>query len=234
MNFISISKRIKNIKQTINTALIAAARKPNSVKLLCVSKYASLEKIREAIAAGERCFAENYLQGALEKIDALQAENLEWHFIGRIQRNKTRKIAENFAWVHSIDNVPVAQRLNAHREACKPLNVCIQVNIDLDPSKSGVMPQEVKKIATIIDQLPHLNLRGLMTVLQKHDKLEDDRQSYHRLKKLFLALQESGFKLDTLSMGMSNDFAVAIAEGATMVRIGSAIFNPQRENSDRR
>lgn len=229
MNSNSIENRIIAIKRKINAALVAADRRPHSVKLLCVSKYASLEQIHQAIVAGERCFAENYLQDALAKIAALQTYDLEWHFIGRIQRNKTRKIAENFAWVHSIDNIPVAQRLNAHRAACTPLNVCIQVNIDLDVNKGGVMPEKVKEMATIIDRLPHLNLRGLMTVPQKHAKLEDDRQSYHQLKKLFLALRESGFKLDTLSMGMSTDFTVAIAEGATIVRIGSAIFNPQRE-----
>lgn len=231
MNQNSILKRINLIKQAINTTLIEAQRKPNTVKLLCVSKYASLEQMREAIAAGEHCFAENYLQTALVKIEALQSYHLEWHFIGQIQRNKTRKIAENFAWVHSVDSAQIARRLSAQRASDHPLNVCIQVNIDTDISKGGVMPDDVKNLATIIDQLPQLNLRGLMTVLKKHDKLEDNRQSYYRLRKLFLQLQENGFNLDTLSMGMSADFTTAIIEGATMVRLGSAIFNPKSANS---
>ena len=224
----SIEFCINVVKQRIHNALESANRQNEAITLLCVSKYAEIDAIAAAANVGQSCFAENYVQAALVKIEALKDYDLQWHFIGQIQRNKTRKIAKNFSWVHSVDNEQIAERLNAHSSESSPLNVCIQVNVDNDKSKGGIPAEQLEKLATFIDQLPNLNLRGLMTVLQKHVKLEDGRHSYHRLKKLYLHLKQKGFTLDTLSMGMSADLEAAITEGATIVRIGSAIFNPDK------
>ena len=225
MHMNSINFNINQLEQRINSALAKAQRSTEQIKLLCVSKMASIDAIEKAIIAGQHCFAENYLQTALPKIQALRRYDLEWHFIGRIQRNKTRKIAEQFTWVQSIDNAKIAKCLNKHRQHQPPLNVCIQVNIDAAPDKAGVALDQIKPLATFIEQLPKLHLRGLMTIPTKHAKLGDDRKSYHRLKNIYQELQQSGFNLDTLSMGMSADLEAAIAEGATMIRIGRAIFN---------
>lgn len=224
----SIEVRINAVKQRIKSALESANRHNETVTLLCVSKYAEIEAIAAAAKAGQSCFAENYVQPALAKIAALKDYDLQWHFIGQIQRNKTRKIAENFSWVHSVDNEKIAERLNAHCSKTSSLNVCIQVNVDNDKNKGGIPAEKVERLATFINQLSHLNLRGLMTVPQKHAKLADDRQSFHRLQQLYLQLKQKGFALDTLSMGMSADLEAAIAEGATIVRIGSAIFSSDK------
>ena len=223
----SIAFRLNLVKQRVTNALKTANRAQDKIDIVAASKARTTEEIKEAFHAGQRHFAENQLQEALPKIEVLSGYNIEWHFIGRIQNNKTRKIAQYFSWVHTISNEKVAQRLNDHHvQDTPPLNVCIQVNIDNDPNKAGVTPNECYALATFIEQLPKLNLRGLMTVPAKHAKLEDDGKSFRKLRALYDDLNERGLTLDTLSMGMSNDFEAAIAEGATLIRVGTNIFGP--------
>lgn len=201
-------------------------RAPHSVQLLAVSKKQSIEKMREAYQAGQRLFGENYLQEALSKMDALaDLSDIEWHFIGRLQRNKTRLIAEHFAWVHSVSSELIASRLNDQRPASlPPLNVCLEVNIDQEPSKAGVSIAELISLAEACLKLPRLHLRGLMTIPEATSNFDVQRDHFHQLTTAFQALQKAGIPLDTLSMGMSADVEAAIAEGSTIVRIGTAIF----------
>ena len=220
----SIAAHIKIVKQRIHKAALASGRNSAEIKLLCVSKYATIDNIKTAIIAGETAFAENYVQNALQKMERLDDKGLTWHFIGNIQRNKTRKIAQHFSWVHSVASERIAQQLNEHRGDKAPLNVCIQVNVDADKSKAGVSIEKSKSLATFVAQLPKLKLRGLMTILKKYANLEDAKNSYRQVNILYQQLQRDGFTLDTLSAGMSADMEAAIAEGATMVRIGNAIF----------
>ena len=206
-------------------AAIAAARTANEICLLAVSKTFPASAIREAYRAGQTCFAESYVQEALAKIAALQDLSIEWHFIGPVQSNKTKSIAENFAWVHSVDRLKIADRLSAQRPAhLPPLQLCLQVNISDEDSKSGVSPDEALALAKDIASLPNLTLRGLMTVPAPSDDEAVQRNAFARLRKLQDEINQQGFHLDTLSMGMSHDFTSAIQEGANMVRIGSAIF----------
>lgn len=199
-------------------------RPPNSVKLLAVSKTRPIEDIETAHAAGQKHFGESYVQEAIEKI-ALSKSDLHWHFIGPIQKNKTRLIAENFQWVHSIDRLIIAKRLNDQRpKALDPLQICIQVNIDNETSKAGVTLDEVEHLATELSKLEHVKLRGLMAIPQASNDLNEQRNSFANLRKKLEQLIQLGFELDTLSMGMSNDLEAAIAEGATIVRVGTAIF----------
>jgi hypothetical protein len=221
----SISDRVQAIRTGIQQAEQAAGRPAGSVHLLAVSKTKPAAAIREAFAAGQQRFGENYVQEALEKIAELNDLPLEWHFIGPIQSNKTRPIAENFHWVHGIDRLKIAQRLNDARPAhLPPLNVCIEVNVSGEASKEGISPDEVLDLAQAITKLPNLVLRGLMTIpAPTHDTALQHRQ-FSMLRTLLESLNQQGFTLNTLSMGMSDDFPAAIAEGATIVRIGSAIF----------
>lgn len=222
----TITKRLNTISEEIYLAEKKYHRIPNSVLLLAVSKKQSIEKIHEAFSAGQKCFAENYLQEAMEKQKALSDLDIEWHFIGNIQSNKTKLIAENFNWVHSINKLSIATRLNAQRPAhLSPLNICIEVNIDGEKTKSGVMPQDIVELAKNISDLKNLKLRGLMVIPEK--AISAARQTLSPFRKTFLLQQEliqRGFKLDTLSMGMSSDFEAAIAAGSTIIRIGTAIF----------
>jgi len=221
----SISDRLQAIRDAIRQAEREAGRAAGSVHLLAVSKTKPAEAIREAHAAGQRLFGENYVQESLEKIAALTDLDLEWHFIGPIQSNKTRPIAENFDWVHGIDRLKIAQRLNdARPENMPPLNVCIEVNVSGEASKEGVSPDEVAALATAISALPRLKLRGLMTIPAPTHDIALQHQPFRILRELQQSLIQQGESLDTLSMGMSDDFAAAVAEGATIVRIGSAIF----------
>lgn len=207
------------------TAAVAAGRTANEIGLLAVSKTFPASAIRAAYQAGQTCFAESYAQEAQEKIAVLQDLAIEWHFIGPVQSNKTRVIAENFAWVHSVDRLKIAERLSAQRPAhLPPLQLCLQVNISDEDSKSGVAPAEAFELARKIAPLPNLTLRGLMAVPAPCDDVAGQRDAFARLRKLQDEINRQGFHLDTLSMGMSHDFASAIAEGANMVRIGSAIF----------
>lgn len=207
------------------TAAVAAGRTANEIGLLAVSKTFPASAIREAYQAGQTCFAESYAQEAQEKIAVLQDLAIEWHFIGPLQSNKTRVIAENFAWVHSVDRLKIAERLSTQRPAhLPPLQLCLQVNISDENSKSGVAPAEAIGLAREIATLPNLTLRGLMAVPAPCDDVAGQRDAFARLRMLQDDINRQGFHLDTLSMGMSHDFASAIAEGANMVRIGSAIF----------
>jgi hypothetical protein len=193
--------------------------------LLAVSKNVPASYIEEAASAGQRAFGESYVQEGVKKITALDRHGLEWHFIGPLQSNKTRVIAEHYAWVHGIDRTKVAERLNAARpEHLPPLNVCIQVNVSGEGSKSGVPPGEERRIAEAVAALPRLRLRGLMTIPEPTPDESRQRKRYAHLRDLSEGLIASGYALDTLSMGMSGDLESAIAEGATIVRVGTAIF----------
>ena len=224
----AVLKRIRSAEQQYN-------RPPGSVELLAVSKTKPIADIAAVAAAGHYRFGENYLQEALTKISALQKQSfqqpLEWHFIGPIQSNKTRAIAEHFAWVHSIDRLKIAERLSAQRPSDLPaLNVCLQVNIDNEVSKSGFVVEELSAIAAVVAKLPRLRLRGLMAIPAPHDEFDLQRLPFARLRAAQQALQASDLpdlQLDTLSMGMSADLEAAIAEGATQVRVGTALFGPR-------
>ena len=221
----SISDRVQAIRTGIQQAEQAAGRSAGSVHLLAVSKTKPADAIREAFAAGQQRFGENYVQEALEKMTALGDLPLEWHFIGPIQSNKTRPIAEHFHWVHGIDRLKIAQRLNDARPAdLPPLNVCIEVNVSGEASKEGISPDEVMALAQAIAALPRLKLRGLMTIPAPTHDTALQHQQFSMLRTLLESLNQQGFALDTLSMGMSDDFPAAIAEGATIVRVGTAIF----------
>jgi PLP dependent protein len=195
------------------------------VELLAVSKTQSAEVIREAFAAGQHCFAENYLQEAQTKMAALHDLPIEWHFIGPIQSNKTKPIAESFAWAHSVDREKIARRLAEARPAgMPPLNVCVQVNISHEDTKSGVAPADAEPLCRTVAELSNLRLRGLMTIGDPRLDESGQRRQFHVMKELFDGLNDSGLQMDTLSMGMTHDMRAAILEGATMVRVGTAIF----------
>jgi PLP dependent protein len=223
----SIELKLQQLRQRIERACTAVNRPVQSVTLLAVSKTFGADVVREAHGAGQRAFGENYVQEALAKIDALAgvAPAIEWHLIGPLQSNKTREVAAAFDWVHSIDRLKIAERLSAQRPADKaPLQLCLQVNVSGESSKSGVAPHEVPALARAIAALPRVRLRGLMSIPEPADGFEAQRLPHRRLRALFDALCADGLALDTLSMGMSADLEAAIAEGATMVRIGSALF----------
>ena len=209
-------------------AACAAAQRPvQSVTLLAVGKTFGAEAVREAAAAGQRAFGENYVQEALAKIDALAdlRAGLEWHLIGPLQSNKTREVAAAFDWVHSIDRLKTAERLSAQRRASlAPLQVCLQVNLDCEASKSGVAPAELPALAHAVAGLPGLRLRGLMSIPAPREREQAQREPHRRLRALFDALMAEGLAVDTLSMGMSDDLEAAVLEGATIVRVGTAIF----------
>jgi pyridoxal phosphate enzyme (YggS family) len=221
----SIHDNLQAVRERIARAATAAGRDPGTVALLAVSKTHPAALIEQALAAGQRAFGENYVQEALEKMDALAGKGIEWHLVGPLQSNKTKLVAARFDWVHGVESEKVARRLSGQRPAgLAPLNVLIQVNVSGEASKSGVAPASVAALAREISRMPHLRLRGLMAVPEPGA----DRSRYRDLRALFEGLRsESGF--DTLSVGMSHDLELAIAEGATMVRIGTAIFG-QRQN----
>jgi len=216
---------VNHVRSRILSAALAAGRDPAGVTLVAVTKGKTAESIRLAATAGVTNFGENYLQEALPKLLALADLPLIWHFIGGIQSNKTRDIAERFDWVHSVDRINVAQRLSAQRPFhAPPLNVCLQVELVPEPNKNGVNPAQLHDLAQAVAQLPRLQLRGLMCVPPPQPDAASERAVFARLRRLLEALNAAGLKLDTLSMGMSGDFESAIAEGATLVRIGTAIF----------
>ncbi|USX19951.1 YggS family pyridoxal phosphate-dependent enzyme [Oxalobacteraceae bacterium OTU3REALA1] len=222
-----IPQNLQAITATIVAAAQESGRAPDTVQLLAVSKTFGPEAVLEAVQAGQRAFGENYLQEALDKIAVLSAqpEPLEWHFIGPIQSNKTRPIAEHFDWVHTVEREKVAQRLSEQRPAgMAPLQICLQVNISGEASKSGVAPEEVAALAHKVAALPNLTLRGLMAIPEPAVEFERQRAAFARLRTLYEQLRADGLALDTLSMGMSADMRAAIFEGATIVRVGSAIF----------
>jgi pyridoxal phosphate enzyme (YggS family) len=215
------------VQQRIALAAQLASRDPRSVTLLAVSKTFPAEDVRAAHAAGQHAFGENYVQEALTKIETLAnlRASLEWHFIGPLQSNKTRPVAENFDWVHSVDRLKIAQRLAEQRPAyLPPLNVCLQVNVSGEASKAGVAPAEAAETAHAIAALPQLRLRGLMSIPEPAETIDAQRVPHRQLRELFEQLRADGLELDTLSMGMSSDLEAAVLEGATIVRVGTAIF----------
>jgi hypothetical protein len=216
---------VSHIRDRIHRAAITAGRDPATVTLVAVSKTQPAESIRRAATAGVTDFGENYLKEALPKMDALAELPLRWHFIGGIQSNKTRPIAQRFDWVHSIDRLGIARRLSEQRPFhAVPLNLCIQVELVPEPTKSGIAPSEVEGLAHGIGELPRVKLRGLMCMPPPQRDAAEQRAVFARLRALRDDLNARGLALDTLSMGMSGDFEAAIAEGATLVRIGTALF----------
>ncbi len=220
-----IATNLQVVRQRIADAARAAGRPPEAVRLLAVSKTWPAGRVAEAAAAGQRAFGENYVQEGVDKIAALGRDDLEWHFIGPLQSNKTRPVAEHFAWVHSLDRFKVAQRLAAQRPAGRPpLQVCVQVNVSGEASKSGCAAAEAPALCRQVAALPGLRLRGLMAIPAPVDGFAEQRQAFARLRRLYDDLRRDGLDVDTLSMGMSHDLEAAVAEGATLVRIGTAIF----------
>ena len=220
-----IADNLHAVAQRIAHACQHYDRPVDAVRLLAVSKTFGPDAVQAAFDAGQRAFGENYIQEAVEKITALQALPIEWHCIGPIQSNKTRLVAEHFQWVHTVDRLKIAQRLSEQRPAhLPPLQVCIQVNVDGGPTKSGVAPQEAAALAAAVAALPRLQLRGIMCIPEPAPDFVAARAVFTSAKAVFDALVVQGMPLDTLSMGMSGDLDAAIAGGSTMVRVGSAIF----------
>jgi pyridoxal phosphate enzyme (YggS family) len=221
----TIASNLQAVRTAITAAAVDCGRAGNDIALLAVSKNFPTDAIRAAYHAGQLRYAENYVQEALDKMAELRELPLEWHFIGPIQSNKTRAIAEHFSWVHSVDRLKIAERLSAQRpKNLPPLQICLQVNISDEASKSGVPVAQIDELAKQIAQLPNLTLRGLMTVPAPSEDIATQHESFAALRSLREQLNQQGMQLDTLSMGMSHDYRAAIAEGATMLRIGTAIF----------
>jgi pyridoxal phosphate enzyme (YggS family) len=226
----TIGNNLQRVRQRIDSACQAAGRNAEDVKLLAVSKTFDAEVVRQAFTAGQKAFGENYIQEGVEKITLLRDLGAQWHMIGPIQSNKSRLVAENFDWVHTIDRLKIAERLADQRPAdFPPLDVCVQVNIDGGASKSGVPPQEVVTLALAVVQMPRLRLRGLMAIPDPVEDIDAQRMVHRRMRALFddigaLAPMSGSGHWDTLSLGMSGDMEAAILEGSTMVRVGSAIF----------
>ncbi len=235
----TIGIHLQEVKGRIASACVNAGRNANTVTLLAVSKTFPADAVRAAHAAGQRAFGENYVQEALDKIEALAAlrqgpEPLEWHLIGPLQSNKTRPVAAAFDWVHSVDRLKIAQRLAEQRPAgLPPLQLCLQVNISGETSKSGLLPAEVADVARAVAALPgeRVRLRGLMAIPEPAADLQAQRLPHRALHELLAALNAQGLALDTLSMGMSADLVAAVLEGATLVRVGSAIFGARHLSS---
>jgi pyridoxal phosphate enzyme (YggS family) len=221
----NISKTLSELRTNIEAAATRHGRPADAVTLLAVSKRQSTDAMRDVYAAGQRDFGENYVQEALDKREALADLGLVWHFIGPIQSNKTRDIANAFDWVHSVDRAKIAERLSAQRGAAlTPLNICVQVNLSNEDSKSGVPLTEAESLCALVASLPNLTLRGLMAIPAPLDSIAEQRACYAPLRQEFERLRQAMPTLDTLSIGMSGDYDAAIAEGSTLVRIGTALF----------
>ena len=221
----TVSDNLQKVRKRIELASAAAGRASDAVKLLAVSKTMPAQAVRDAHAAGQLAFGENYIQEGVDKITSLADLPLEWHCIGPIQSNKSKWVAENFAWAHSIDRLKIAERLSAQRPAhLPPLQVCLQVNVDRGNNKSGVAPAELLALAQAVAKLPHLQLRGIMTIPEPSENKAQIQAVHRRARELFDSLNEAGLKLDTLSMGMTADLEIAITEGSTCLRVGTAIF----------
>lgn len=232
----TIEGNLQQVRERLARACEAAGRDANAVTLLAVSKTFGPEQVADAVAAGQRAFGENYIQEGVEKVLALQAllpgADLEWHCIGPVQSNKTRLVATHFDWVHSVDRLKIAQRLSEQRpEDRAPLQVCLQVNVDGGANKSGVAPDELSVLAHAVATLPRLRLRGLMCIPEPSEDVAVQRAAFRRVRELQQVLIGQGLALDVLSMGMSDDLEPAVAEGATLVRVGRAIFGhrPRKE-----
>ncbi len=223
-----IPERLERVRGRIEAAARACGRDPGTISLLAVSKTKPVGDILTAYQAGQRAFGENYLQDAVAKIQALQDSLIEWHFIGRIQSNKTAQISRHFAWVHGLDRLKHAARLGAQRPGdLPPLQVCIQVNLSGEASKGGVEPDRLTALAQAVAKIPGISLRGLMTLPDPRSPATIQRAAFAELRRLFECLCAGGLDLDTLSMGMSADMEAAIAEGSTLVRVGTDIFGPR-------
>ena len=223
-----ISERLQAVRTSIHDAAVDAGREPSHVHLLAVSKAHPASAIRQAYEAGQRMFGENYLQEALNKQAELTDLSIEWHFIGPIQSNKTQAIAQHFDWVHSVDRLKIAERLNAARpENLPPLQICLQVNVSNEETKSGMSLEASAELALSIQTLNRLKLRGLMAIPAPTSDISLQKSQFRQVRIAYEKLLQQGLMLDTLSIGMSDDFPAAIAEGATIVRVGSAIFGPR-------
>lgn len=228
----SIARAIEHVRQQIHAAEAAAGREAGSVRLLAVSKTFPASAVQQAYAAGQRAFGENYVQELQTKAAELAALDIEWHFIGPLQSNKTRIVAEAAHWVHSIERLKIAQRLSEQRpDSLPPLQVCVQVNVSGEASKSGCAPQEAKELALAVAALPRLQLRGLMCIPEPTEDAQKLAGQFALLQQLQQELRTAGLTLDTVSMGMSADMAQAIAAGSTMVRVGTAIFGARHYHS---
>ena len=226
----NLNERLQQVSLKIAEAERQFGREPGSVRLLAVSKTRAAGDVLALAQLGVSDFGENYVQEARAKIGQMNGQSLAWHFIGPIQSNKTRQIAEHFDWVHSVDRIRVADRLNAARAPdLPPLNICIQVNVDAEPTKSGVVPDEVEQLAERVLPLSRLKLRGLMALPAPTDDFAEQRRGFLRTRRLQEQLMGKGYRLDTLSMGTTNDMRAAIAEGATIIRIGTALFGPRTQ-----
>lgn len=230
MRMNSPAERLKSVQQRLQQAAQQANRDSREIRLIAVSKTKPVIDIEQVYQAGQREFGENYLQEAIDKITTLQhLDHIKWHFIGAIQSNKTRPIAEHFDWVHSVDRLKVAQRLSAQRPAeLAPLNICLQVNLNDEDRKSGISLAEVAELAQQVNELEHLRLRGLMAIPLNTGDPDLQHAHFKQLKDCLNQLNQQGLELDTLSMGMSDDMEAAIAEGATMIRVGTAIFGKRQ------
>jgi len=234
-NMTTIADRLQAVKASIHAAEITGHRVTNSVTLLAVSKAQPASSIREAWLAGQRHFGENYLQEALTKQSLLTDIEVIWHFIGPIQSNKTQAIGQHFAWVHSVDRLKIADRLNQARpDHLPPLQICLQINVSNEISKSGVALEDAMALAKAISKLPKLKLRGLMAIPAPTDNVELQHQQFSVVEHLFESMRTQGYAVDTLSIGMSEDYKVAIQHGATIVRIGSAIFGARPKQGEER
>ena len=226
---IRVTENLSSVSDLLEAAAVEAGRDPGTVRLLAVSKKQPVSKISAAAAAGQRDFGENFVQEGLDKIQALANLPLTWHFIGHLQSTTTRDVAEYFDWVHTIDRPKIAERLSRQRPVgLPPLNICLQVNVDEEPGKSGVSADGLPELARACAELPNIRLRGLMCLPAIRDEFEAQRVPFAKLRRLQQTLKDDGFELDTLSMGMSNDFRAAVFEGATIVRIGTAVFGERK------
>jgi pyridoxal phosphate enzyme (YggS family) len=227
----NLKANLHNVRRRVAEACEKAARDPAEVRILAVSKKHPAGRIRELHALGQRAFGENYVQEALAKQAQLPGVEIEWHFIGPLQSNKTREVAEHFAWVQSVDRGKIVRRLSGQRpEQLPPLNICIQVNIDREAQKAGVLPEQAADLVRLTQDLPNLRLRGLMAIPRMGSDTYDPTDSYRRMYGLFEELQNEGIDMDTLSMGMSADLEPAILQGSTMVRIGTDLLGPRPDN----
>ncbi len=225
---IGVTENFRKIQDLLAEAAAAAGRAADSVRLVAVSKKQPAEAVLAAAALGQRDFGENFAQEGAAKIAEVGRDDLTWHFIGHLQANKTKIVAEHFNWVHTIDRRKIAERLSRQRpSSAGDLNICIQVNVDREPGKYGVALEDVGTLAAAIVDLPSIRLRGLMCLPAMRESFEEQRKPFALLRQALVTLQESGLDVDTLSMGMTDDFAAAIREGATIVRIGTALFGPR-------
>ena len=225
----NVARNLERVRARMEEAALRAGRDPEGARLLAVSKMQPVEALAEAWEAGQLDFGENYLQEALPKMDAFADRAAHWHFIGALQSNKTRAVAERFDWVHTVDRESIARRLSEQRPTeLTPLHICLQVNISGEGSKGGVAPDRLPALAYAVAALPRVRLRGLMAIPAPAKDREAQRAPFRQLRELMQALNAHGLSLDTLSMGMSDDLEAAIAEGATLVRIGTAVFGPRQ------